>query len=177
MIRKATLKDLYQIENIYNLTHSIEEKGLTSIGWKRNIYPTRITAEDSINRDDMFVYEKDGQVVACAVINKIQVPEYINAEWQYLVPDDKITVLHTLVVSPDFKGQNIGKEMIDFYEYYAYQTNSPYLRMDTNSTNIFAREFYSKLGYKEVGIVDCNFNGIGNIHLVCLEKLSKYHKS
>lgn len=176
MIRKATIRDLNSIENLYNRTHDLEEAGFTTIGWKRNIYPTRKTAEDSINRDDMFVYEKDGQVVSCAIINKIQVAEYANCKWEYDVPDEKITVLHTLVVSPEHKGKGIAKEMIDFYELYAYKTGAPYLRMDTNNINTFAREMYKKLNFKEPGIVKCNFNGIGLIDLVCLEKRSKYLK-
>ena len=36
----------------------------------------------------------------------------------------------------------------------------PYLRMDTNEKNAAARRLYARLGYKEIGIVDCEFNGI-----------------
>ena len=45
------------------------------------------------------------------------------------------------------------------------------LRMDTNERNAAARSLYAGLGYKEVGIVSCDFNGIPGIRLVCLEKL------
>ena len=31
-------------------------------------------------------------------------------------------------------------------------------------------ELYKKLGYKEVSIVPCVFNGIPDVNLVCLEK-------
>ncbi len=44
------------------------------------------------------------------------------------------------------------------------------LRMDTNAKNAAARRLYARLGYKEIGIVDCEFNGIAGVHLVCLEK-------
>ena len=46
----------------------------------------------------------------------------------------------------------------------------PYLRMDTNEKNAAARRLYARLGYKEIGVVDCEFNGIAGVHLVCLEK-------
>ena len=46
----------------------------------------------------------------------------------------------------------------------------PYLRMDANEKNAAARRLYARLGYKEIGIVDCEFNGIAGVHLVCLEK-------
>lgn len=42
--------------------------------------------------------------------------------------------------------------------------------MDTNAKNTAARRLYARLGYKEVGIVDCTFNGIAGVKLVCLEK-------
>ena len=44
------------------------------------------------------------------------------------------------------------------------------LRIDTNETNTPARSLYASLGYREVGAVPCEFNGIPNVNLVCLEK-------
>ena len=42
--------------------------------------------------------------------------------------------------------------------------------MDTNARNRAARALYKKLGYEEVSIVPCTFNGIAGVQLVCLEK-------
>ncbi len=42
--------------------------------------------------------------------------------------------------------------------------------MDTNVVNMRARQMYANLGYDEVGVVDCVFNGIPEVKLVCLEK-------
>ena len=42
--------------------------------------------------------------------------------------------------------------------------------MDTNEINTVARKLYKRLGYKEVSIVPCVFNGIPGVNLVCLEK-------
>ena len=44
------------------------------------------------------------------------------------------------------------------------------LRMDTNARNASARKLYHKLGYEEIGIVACIFNGIPDVQLVCLGK-------
>ena len=48
--------------------------------------------------------------------------------------------------------------------------NCTSLRMDTNILNLKARKFYQNLGFEEVGVIDCIFNGIPNVQLVCLEK-------
>ena len=82
MIRKAQEADIDSIEKIYNRIHDGEEKGLTTIGWIRNVYPIRKTAEDALGRGDLFVMEEENQIVASAVINQIQVDVYKNADWK-----------------------------------------------------------------------------------------------
>lgn len=170
MFRKATVNDIERINEIYDELHDAEENGEVTIGWVRGIYPTRELAEIAVAADDMFVEEVDGTVVAAARINKAQVPEYANANWTVDAPSDKVMVLHTLVVSPKIKGKGYGTAFVDFYEKYSRENGCPYLRMDTNEKNSAARSLYKKLGYKEVSVVPCVFNGIDGVRLVCLEK-------
>ncbi|MBR2021136.1 MAG: GNAT family N-acetyltransferase, partial [Clostridia bacterium] len=88
----------------------------------------------------------------------------------YNAPENEVMVLHTLAVSPKHFGKGIGKKFVEFYEQYALSNGCRYLRMDTNANNTKARAMYKKLGYKEIGIVDCVFNGIKGVGLVLLEK-------
>ena len=170
MIRLATEKDIKAIAEIYEDIHTDEEAGKLSIGWQRGIYPTEQTAADSVAKGDMFVCERDGIIVAAAKINKEQVDVYAGGKWEFPAPDEEVCVLHTLVVSPEVMTSGIGKEFVKFYEDYALKTGCPYLRMDTNERNKRARAFYKKVGYKEIGIVPCVFNGIDGVNLVLLEK-------
>ena len=170
MFRKAEPRDLDAIAAIYDRIHDNEEAGKTTIGWVRSIYPTRATAQSSIEFGDMYVEEVDGVVIAAAKINQEQVPEYANAQWQWEAPEEKILVLHTLVVDPEKGRGGYGKAFVAFYEDMARDMGCPYLRMDTNVRNVIARQLYRGLGYAEVGIVDCQFNGIPGVQLVCLEK-------
>ena len=170
IIRKATSKDIDQIVTIYDHIHDEEEAGEVTIGWKRAIYPTKKTAEESFGRDDLFVMEGEGVIVASAIINQIQVPEYRFAEWKYKTSDDKVMVLHTLTVDPFLRDKGYGKAFVAFYEEYARKHNCCYLRLDTNFINDRARKMYARLGYEEIGVVNCVFNGIEGVRLVCLEK-------
>ena len=120
---------------------------------------------------DLFVMEDGGRIVASAVINQAQVPCYAEARWSVRAPDNEVMVLHTLTVDPDCGGRGFGRAFVRFYEEYARRHGCLHLRMDTNAVNITARGLYSKLGYTEVGIVPCVFNGIPNVMLVCMEKL------
>ena len=94
-IRKATQNDIDYIEKIYEAIHDKEEKGLTTIGWIRNTYPTRKTAEDGLVHGDLFVMEDEDKIVAVAVINQIQVEEYRLAAWKHSSEDAQAMVLHT----------------------------------------------------------------------------------
>lgn len=168
--RKADPGDIPAIEKIYDHTHDMEEDGKTTTGWKRGIYPTLHTAEDSLERGDMYVAEIDGKVIATGIINQEQVDVYADCDWKYKAPDDKVAVLHTLAVDPDTRGRGIGASFVKFYEQLARDWGCDVLRIDTNETNAAARKLYKKLGYTETAIVPTNFNGLKDINLVLLEK-------
>ena len=169
-VRKAGASDIDSIEQIYERAHDDEQRGASTVGWVRGIYPTRQTAIDSLARGDLFVMLDGDMIVAVAIINQIQVPEYKLASWKHTVKDDEVMVLHTLVVDPHAKGRGYGRAFVDFYESYARECGCYELRMDTNEKNTRARQLYKYLGYDEVGIVPCTFNGISGVQLVCLEK-------
>ena len=63
-----------------------------------------------------------------------------------------------------------GNLFVKFYEEYAREKSCFCLRMDTNEINKTARALYKKLGYEEIGIVPCDFNGIPGFQMVLLEK-------
>lgn len=170
MIRKATPQDIPAIGEIYRRIHDREEQGLTTIGWIREIYPTEETARAAYEKDELFVMEEEGKIIAAAKINREQDPAYTLAAWEHPAADEEVMVLHTLVVDPEISGKGYGTKFVTFYEEYALQNGCPFLRMDTNARNTAARALYKKLGYKEVGIVPCQFNGIPGVNLVCLEK-------
>lgn len=172
-VRKATAGDIVAVVAIYDRIITNEENGKSTVGWKRDIYPTKKTAELALAEDELFVMETDNVVVAAAIINQKQVAEYKNVSWQYLVEDNAVMVLHTLVVDPLQGGHGYGTAFVKFYEEYACEHNCRYLRMDTNEKNVNARRLYAKLGYTERGIIPCNFNGLENVQLVCLEKTLK----
>lgn len=170
MIRKAYSRDLDAIAAIYDDIHTEIEAGSASIGWIRSIYPTRATALAAIEAGDMYVLEEDGCILAAGRINQYQGPEYQDAVWNFDAAPEDVLVLHTLVVSPKYKGRGIGTAFVRFYEETARRIGCTVLRMDTNAVNAAARALYKKLGYTEACIVPTDFNGIPGVNLVCLDK-------
>ena len=170
LIRKATADDIDAVAEIYDEIHEEIEKGSLVTGWEKGVYPVKSTAQNAFEKGWLFVAEDDGKIVSAAIINQYQGPIYEEATWEYEASEDEVMVLHTLVVSPSCIKKGVGTKMVAFYEEYAKQNNCPELRMDTNAKNVVARKLYKKLGYKEVSIVPCIFNGIPGVNLVCLEK-------
>lgn len=170
MIRKALPADIPAVARIYDEIHTEEEAGRATIGWVRSIYPTRKTAETALGNGDLYVMEEEGRIVAAGRLNQRQEDSYAEAKWEYDAAEAEVMVLHTLVVSPREENRGWGKAFVCFYEEFARKHGCKYLRMDTNEKNSRARRFYKNMGYKEVGIVPCVFNGIKGVPLVCLEK-------
>ena len=114
-IRKAQAQDLDAVAGIYANIHTVEEQGLACIGWQRGVYPERATAEAALLRGDLFVEELDGHVAGTAILNQVQVDVYAGAPWQHSAPDDRVMVMHTLVVDPLAPRCGLGRAMVSFY--------------------------------------------------------------
>ena len=170
IVRKATQADIDAVAKIYEEIIDGQQSGKFTSGWEKGVYPVKSTAQNAFEKEWLFVAEDNGIIVASAIINQYQGPIYEKATWEFAAEEHEVMVLHTLVVNPSCIKGGIGTKMVAFYEEYAKQHNCFELRMDTNANNHIARRLYKRLGYKEVSVVPCVFNGIEGVNLVCLEK-------
>lgn len=169
-IRKAQAQDVEKVWGIYDAILVQEEIHHAPTGWERGKYPLPQTARTAFDRGELFVMEEDGQVLASAVINSLQAPEYRHCPFLYPAEDEQVMVLHTLVVHPLHAGRGIATRFVAFYEDYARRHLCTVSRMDTNQRNLPARQLYRKLGWREAACVPCYFNGIENVMMVIMEK-------
>lgn len=170
IIRKASIKDICAIANIYDEICDAQDEGKLAVSWIKGIYPTEDTAMAALKRDDIFIIEEDGTIVGTGIINQKQMDAYYGADWKFPAKDQEVMVLHTLAISPIVARKGYGSAFVRYYEEYARENGCYYLRMDTNAINKTARALYKKLGYEEIGMVPCDFNGIAGFHMVLLEK-------
>lgn len=169
-IRLAKNEDISEIERIYDEILELEKEGKYSTGWIKNVYPTKNTILQGLAAKDLYVLENHLEIVASARINNKQMEEYKQGNWTKVLPDNQVLVLHTLTVRPKESGHGYAGFFIEFYNCLAKERNCRSLRIDTNVRNRKARDMYNKLGFEEVGIVPCEFNGIAGVNLVLLER-------
>ena len=171
IIRKATEEDVSFVADIYNKIHALEQARKISIGWNPNVYPIRETAEKALGTDTLFVLTVDGNVIASAIINHEQPEAYSLVNWEYVASGDKVGVLHTLVVNPDFGGQGLGKLFVEFFENYCRKLGCDVVRLDTQVKNDRPFNMYPKLGYRLAGIRETRFQNLPEtVSLAMFEK-------
>ena len=171
MIRKATIDELDAVDRLYNELHDAKEAGLIPVIWRRGVYPSRETAREALARGDLYVLEESGRIIGSAVINQVQDEVYAGVPWQFDEPDERVCVLHTLMISPSEFGKGYARSFLDFYEARAREHGCPELRIDTNDRNLPAQAMYLRHGYRIIGVVPAKvFNGIRDIRLVLMEK-------
>jgi len=170
MIRKAKLEDIEAIASIYENIITLEEAGKYTTCWVRDIYPTEKTSLNVLGEGTLYVLEENGAVLGSAIINQKAADGYDKAAWKIDATMEESLVIHTLAISPDATHKGYGEAFIRFYEDMGKSLGLKALRLDTNEKNIKSRPFYKSLGYTEVDIVKSNFNGVGIVNLVCIEK-------
>ena len=87
----------------------------------------------------------------------------------YWLPCGSFAYIYAVATHPDHRGKGICRALMD-------AAHAEILRQGYDGALLYPqeeglREMYRKLGYAEVSIVPCVFNGIEGVDLVCLEKV------
>jgi len=151
MIRKATLKDIDQVENGYTELLLYEQEHQAYTVWQLGVYPTRKVAEDAFQNNELYVMDEDGDIYASVIVNQVQPQEYQQIHWKYDVLPHQVLVIHLLCVRPSKAGKGIGKKMVNFVIEEGKRLGCQTVRLDTGSQNKPAIALYEKMGFELVG--------------------------
>ena len=146
MIRAATMDDLNCIMEI--VQGVIEEMHTyNNFQWDENYPQVKDFARD-IEKGDLFIGIREGEIVGFICINRTQPIEYVGLKWA--LSEDAL-VVHRMGVSPNHRKIGIGFELVTFADELAIKNNIRYLKTDTYSLNTNAQGLFQKLGYIFVG--------------------------
>lgn len=162
-VRKAISEDLLQAVQVLEevKAHMLNE-GIDQ--WDQE-YPNKMVMAEDIEKEEGFVYEEEGDVLAYMSLNEWCDEEYNDLSWKTPEP---FIVIHRLFVKPSAQGKGISSKMIRFAEQYALEYQYQSIRFDAFSLNDTANAVYLKKGYELVGTVRFR-KGIFN----CYEKATE----
>ena len=147
MIRKAELKDLSPIKKLTEAcAQSMQEKGIFQ--WNEH-YPSLEKLQDDIEKEELFLLEKNEELQGIIVLTPHMDEEYIPIEW--LTPNTKNLYVHRLATAPKAWGSGNGRKLMDFAEDFARKRAYVSIRLDTFSQNKRNQRFYESRGYKKLG--------------------------
>ncbi|PBH92310.1 GNAT family N-acetyltransferase, partial [Clostridioides difficile] len=124
MIRKANMNDLESIMQIIKST--VEEmKTYNNTQWDEN-YPLEKDFVSDIKKQDLYIYEVDGEVAGFICLNYEEPEEYLGLNWS---SNKKAMVIHRMAVNPNFRKTGIASKLVDFAEKLAVENNVSYMSL------------------------------------------------
>lgn len=153
-IEKATSKDILEVEQLYIAVCRQLALGTNYPGWTEGIYPTREEAIQGVQQDCLFVYRKEGRIVATMILNSDYEEGYDQVSWNTNATKEEVLVIHTLAIHPTFNRQGIGHHLVDFIKEYGHKNNKKTIRIDVTKGNLPAIHLYEKEGFTYIDSID-----------------------
>lgn len=148
MIRLADISDLDSIEEIYDEHFAYEKRHGAYTVFQKGVYPTRADVEKAIHNEALYIYMENGIALGSIILSNQQPEEYEKINWPSHAAEDKVNVIHLLMVRPSSAGKGIGSILVNYAVDAARHHSCTAIRLDTGEQNIPAVSLYKKLGFQ-----------------------------
>ena len=143
----AQAEDLAEILHLFRAaTTRMDAHGVYQ--WDE-IYPDEGILSEDIARGNMTIGTIDGRIAVAFMLDFCEDSDYETAAWRYCAQN--IVVLHRLCVHPDFQGQGVARQAMDYLENEVRARGVQTIRLDAFSQNPAALHLYESRGYQKAG--------------------------
>lgn len=150
-IKNSETEDLNEIFRLYKIATDFQKTKFT-IHWPK-FDRKLIETEISENRQWKILIDKQ---VACVWATTFDDPQI----WEERNNDPSIYI-HRIATNPNFRGQNLVKDILNWAKKFALEHEKKYIRMDTVGNNPGLISYYEKCGFDFLGLVKLkNTNGL-----------------
>ena len=104
-IVKADITDIEEIGKLYDDVCDYLCEHENYPGWKKGIYPNENVAKDGLNDSALYIAKNNNKIVGTVILRHKPEAGYKNVEWMAENNYEKIYVIYTLAVHPDFWGR------------------------------------------------------------------------
>lgn len=162
-IRLATPADIPALLSL--LRHVVPQMQASGNFQWDDTYPNATVFSNDIAKEQLWVADIDGQLAGVSAITSDQEPEYAQVGWDVNEP---AIVTHRLAVDPEFRGQGVGKALLQQAETVARERGISRLRIDTNTHNLVTQKLFPTAGYVFAGEIGLGFRP--GLRFFCYEK-------
>jgi len=148
VFRPASAHDFDAVVSLYSqaISHMCEI-GIEQ--WDER-YPDADLLRDDMERGEMYVLQRGGEILAVVVVNARQDEEYAQGDWRC---GNNAAVIHRLCVHPKHQHQGIAAEVMRHAERLIAGRGYDSIRLDAFTQNPYALRLYERFGYIRAGEV------------------------
>lgn len=153
MIRIANKSDAIYIQEVLEDAKVLFKEDGSDQWQDLDNYPNINTTLNDINKNQMYIYEKDNKIVGCIVLSKEKEKAYDvihNGNW---LSKDIYYVIHRLAVRKGYYHQGIAKDLIKYTISLTKDDNVHSIKIDTKKENQRMLSLLKGIGFQEVGII------------------------
>lgn len=149
--RKSVKKDIDSIMRIIKQAQEyFKEQGIDQ--WQ-NDYPNKNTINDDIKNGESYALEKDGCLVATAMITFKGEKSYSSIYGGEWLNNNEYAAIHRIAVDNTYKGLDISSQIIKNIENLCLQRNICSIKIDTHEDNLPMQKVLKKNKFKYCGII------------------------
>jgi ribosomal protein S18 acetylase RimI-like enzyme len=142
-IKNSSKTDINEIFGLYKIATDFQ-KTRFSVHWpefERSLVETEIAE----NRQWKIVIDNKTACVWATTFNDPQIWEERN--------NDPAIYIHRIATNPEFRGQNLVEQIVEWAKKFAFENKKSYIRMDTVGDNPGLISYYSKCGFDFLGLL------------------------
>jgi len=109
-------------------------------------------------KGELHVITVGGRIAGTIVLSNEPEDAYEEVKWRYDWEYDKILVIRTFTVDPEFWGKGLGERLLDHASSFGIINGIKAMRLDVLETNIPAIRLYENSGFEYAGTVDLRLN-------------------
>ena len=148
-MRKAKFSDLDNVKNIVeDAKLALKNDGVDQ--WQRGTPDLSVIARQ-VSRDQAYVYEKDGKILAYAYLSYDYEPTYGSV--MNVMKGNNPYTIHTFCVDKDAKGAGVASKFMEEIKDQARLDGKDSLRIDTQADNKKMQGLIGKVGFAYKGVI------------------------
>mgnify|MGYP003602040181 FL=1 len=142
-IRNSKIDDIDEIFRLYKIATDFQKTRFT-VHWPEF---DRKLIETEISENRQWKIIADGKI-ACIWATTFTDPQI----WEER-NDDPAVYIHRIATNPDFRGQNLVGQIVEWAKIYANENQKQFVRMDTVGDNPGLINYYTKCGFDFLGLL------------------------